>query len=89
MVRKRQQDISDTLTEEEITELRRKLQKILKKIKVSIILQVPTSLPIIEAMLSIRAGRQVRAKRVYREKECLFVYKGVELARMSERRVQV
>ena len=53
MVRKRQQDISDTLTEEEITELRRKLQKILKKIKVSIILQVPTSLPIIEAMLSI------------------------------------
>ncbi len=89
MVRKRQQDISDTLTEEEIVELRRKLQKILKKIKVNIILQVPTSLPIIEEMLSIRAGRQIRAKRVYRDKECRFVYKGVELARISERRVQL
>lgn len=89
MVRKRQQYISDTLTEEEIAVLRKALRKILKKIKVDIILQVPTSLPVIEAMLSIRAGKQVRAKRVYQENDCIFMYKGVELAKMSERKVRL
>lgn len=89
MVKKHQESVNDTLTEKEISALRDSLRKILKKIKVKVILQVPTSLPVIEAMLSIRAGRQIRAKRVYREGDCFFVYKGVELAKMSERAVRL
>ena len=89
MVKKRQESVSVTLTDEEIAELRNNLGMILKKIKVSVILQLPTSLPIIEAMLSTRAGKQVRVKKKYLKDDCLFVYKGVELARMSGRRVHL
>ena len=89
MVRKNQEAVNDTLTDEEIDALRSSLRKILKKIKVKVILQIPTSLPIIEAMLSLRADRQIRAKRVYRDGDCFFVYKGVELARLSEREVRL
>lgn len=89
MVKKRQEAIQDTLTEKEIAALCDSLRKILKKIKVKVILQLPTSLPIIEAMLSIRARRQIRAKRVFEDGDCLFVYKGVTLARLSEREVRL
>ena len=89
MVNKRQEAVHDTLTEEEIANLCDSLRKILRKIKVKVILQVPTSLPIIEAMLSIRAGRQIRAKRVYRDGDCFFVYRGVELAKISDRVVHL
>lgn len=89
MVKKNQDALNDMLSEEEIEDLRKSLKKILKKIKVKIILQVPTSLPVIEAMLSIRAGRQIRARREYRDGDCYFVYKGVDLARISEREVHL
>ncbi len=89
MMKSKQSIIEETLTEEELVELRNQLQKLLKKIKVKVILQIPTSLPIIEGMLSIRAGRQIRARRVYKDNDCVLVYKGVELARMSKRSVRL
>lgn len=89
MMKSRQESVSVTLSEDEIAKLRDDLSVILKKIKVSVLLQLPTSLPIIEAMLSIRAGKQVRVKKKFLKEDCLFVYKGVELARMSERRVHL
>lgn len=89
MMKSKQATIEETLTEEELADLRDDLKKILKKIQVKIILSIPTSLPIIEGMLSMRAGKQIRAKRVYKENDCILVYKGVELARMSERSVRL
>lgn len=89
MMKSKQDIIHEVLSEGEISTLRDSLQHILKKIKVDIILELPTSLPIIEGMLSIRAGKQVRAKRVYKNQDCLLMYKGVELARMSKRSVKL
>lgn len=89
MMKSKQEMIQEVLTEEELVTMREQLQKILKKIRVKVILSIPTSLPIIEGMLSMRAGRQVRAKRVYKDNDCVLVYKGVELARMSERSVRL
>lgn len=89
MMKSKQATIEETLTEEELADLRDDLKKILKKIQVKIILSIPTSLPIIEGMLSMRAGKQIRAKRVYKDNDCILVYKGVELARMSERSVRL
>ena len=89
MMKSKQAMIQEILTEEELTTLRLNLQKLLKKIRVKIILSIPTSLPIIEAMLSMRAGRQVRAKRLYKDNDCVLMYRGVELARMSKRSVKL
>ncbi|MCI5731690.1 MAG: glycosyltransferase family 2 protein [Eubacterium sp.] len=89
MMKSKQAMIEEILTEEELENLRNDLQKLLKKIRVKIILSIPTSLPIIEGMLSMRAGKQVRAKRVYKDGDCVLVYKGVELARMSDRTVKL
>ncbi len=89
MMKSKQEMINEILTEDELAILRDDLQKLLKKISVKVILRIPTSLPIIEGMLSMRAGKQVRAKRVYKENDCVLVYKGVELARMSERMVKL
>lgn len=89
MMKSKQAMIEEILTEEELENLRNDLQKLLKKIRVKIILSIPTSLPIIEGMLSMRAGKQVRAKRVYKDGDCVLVYKGVELAKMSERTVKL
>lgn len=89
MMKSKQSIIEEILSEEELAVLRDDVQKVLKKIKVKYILQIPTSLPIIEGMLSMRAGKQVRAKRVYKDNDCVLMYKGVELARMSERSVKL
>lgn len=89
MMKSKQEMIGQILTEEELAVMRDQLRKLLKKIRVKVILSIPTSLPIIEGMLSMRAGRQVRAKRVYKDNDCVLVYKGVELARMSERSVRL
>lgn len=89
MMKSKQEIIHEVLTEEEIVTLRYSLQKLLKKVRVEVILKLPTSLPIIEGMLSMRAGKQVRAKRIYKENDCVLMYKGVELARMSERSVKL
>lgn len=89
MMKSKQEIIEEILSEEEMAKLRNDVQKVLKKIKVKIILELPTSLPIIEGMLSMRAGKQVRAKRVYKDNDCVLVYKGVELARMSKRSVKL
>ena len=67
MMKSKQSIIEEILSEEELAALRDDVQKVLKKIKVKYILQIPTSLPIIEGMLSMRAGKQVRAKRVYKD----------------------
>lgn len=89
MVRKRQEAMNETLTKEEIIDLCYSLHAMLKKIKPKIIVQIPTSLPVIEAMLSIRAGKQIRVNRIYKEDDCFFVYKGVTLGRLSERKVRL
>ncbi len=89
MMNSKAEVVSAVLTEEETVELRKHLRKILKKIKEDVIISLPTSLPIIESMLSIRKGKQVRVKRVYTEDDCLFCYRGKVLARMSERRIRL
>ncbi len=89
MMKSKQEMIQEILTEEELSALRDSLQKLLKKIRVKVILSIPTSLPIIEGMLSMRAGKQVRAKRVYKDNDCVLMYRGVELARMSKRSVKL
>ena len=75
MMKSKQSIIEEILSEEELAALRDDVQKVLKKIKVKYILQIPTSLPIIEGMLSMRAGKQVRAKRVYKDNDCVLMYK--------------
>ncbi len=76
-------------TDEAMAQFRDRLQVVLKRISEKVIINLPTSLPIIEAMLSMRKGRQVRAKRIYRDGDCLLVYKGKILTRMSERKVRL
>lgn len=76
-------------SEDELAEFRERLQVILKKISVDVIISLPTSLPIIEAMLSMRKGKQVRVKKVYTENDCLMTFKGKVLAKMSERSVKL
>lgn len=76
-------------TDEELAQFRERLQVILKKISVNVIISLPTSLPIIEAMLSMRKGRQVRVKKVFTEDDCIMKFNGRELARMSERSVKL
>lgn len=89
MTKSRTDIVTEVLTEDELIELRERLGKILRKIRLGIILELPTSLPIIEAMLSLRKGKPVRTRRIYGNNECLFVYRGRELARMSERQVRL
>lgn len=89
MMNSKAEVVAEVLTEEETVELRKHLKKILKKIDEDVIISLPTSLPIIESMLSIRKGRQVRVERVYTEDDCLFCYRGKVLARMSERRIRI
>ena len=89
MFKDRQDMIQNLLTEQELDDFCHALHKILKKISVDIILQMPTTLPIIDMMLSIRADRPVRADRVYTDSDCLFMYNRKLMAKMSERRVNL
>ena len=43
----------------------------------------------IEAMLSIKAGKRVRIPRTYTDDDCLFLHRGYEITRMSERQVRL
>jgi glycosyltransferase involved in cell wall biosynthesis len=81
--------MSEIMSENNIEAFRGELQKILKYIKPSVITKVPTPLPIIEAMLSIKAGKKVRIPRTYTENDCLFLHRGYEITRMSERQVRL
>ena len=89
MMKSRDTKINEMFTEEELAALRKYVGKILRKIRVKVILQIPTSLPIIEAMLSMRAGKPVRTRRIYTGDDCIMVYRGVQLARLSERKVKL
>ena len=70
-------------------EFRAELRRILRYIKPEIITRIPTPLPMIEGMLSIKAGKRVRIPRTYTETDCLFLHRGFEITRMSERQVRL
>lgn len=89
MLKSRDAKIREMFTEKELEGLRKRVKKILRKIKPGVIVRVPTSLPVIEAMLSIRGGKKIRARRTYTENDCIFSYRGYEITRMSERKVRL
>lgn len=72
-----------------LEEFRAELRRILRYIKPEIITRIPTPLPMIEGMLSIKAGKRVRIPRTYTETDCLFLHRGFEITRMSERQVRL
>ena len=84
-----EETVNEMVSQEELAGFRKKIKKILKKIRVSVIIRVPTTLPVLEAMLSIRSGRKVRARRTYTEDDCIFSFRGYELTRMSQRKVRL
>ncbi|MCH5252486.1 MAG: glycosyltransferase family 2 protein [Lachnospiraceae bacterium] len=87
MLKNNREAVNEMISPEELAVFRRKIQKVLRKIKPEVLVRMPTSLPVIEAMMSIRQGKKVRARRTYTENDCIFSFRGYELARMSERRV--
>lgn len=89
MVKSNTDVVHELMDEEELLVFRKKIKKILKKISTEVIVCVPTSLPVVEAMLSIRRGRKIRARRTYTRDDCIFSYRGHEFTRMSERRVRL
>lgn len=89
MMKSHNKYISEMFTKEELEETKEHIRKILKKIKVKVILEITTNIPIIEEMLSIKAGKKIRVKHNYTGDDCIMSYKGVELARLSERSVRL
>ena len=89
LMKSRDTKINEMFTEEELAALRKYVGKILRKIRMKVILQIPTFLPIIEVILSMRAGKPVRTRRIYTGDDCIMVYRGVQLARLSERKVKL
>lgn len=85
----RSNELSEKLSADNLEEFRAELRHILRYIKPEIITHVPTPLPMIEAMLSIKAGKKVRIPRTYTEDDCLFLHRGYEITRMSERQVRL
>lgn len=81
--------ISELLTEDEMKKFRKNLKKVLRPIKPKIISEIPTSVPVLEMIMSIKQGKKVRARRTYTENDCIFSFRGTELARMSERKVRI
>ncbi|MCI8791200.1 MAG: glycosyltransferase family 2 protein [Eubacterium sp.] len=87
MVKSRTEVVHELMDNEDLAIFRKKLRKILRRIKTDVIVHIPTTLPVVEAMLSIRKGKKVRARRTYTEDDCIFSYRGYEFTRMSERSV--
>lgn len=80
---------SSEMQSDNLEEFRAELRRILRYIKPEIITRIPTPLPMIEGMLSIKAGKRVRIPRTYTETDCLFLHRGFEITRMSERQVRL
>lgn len=90
MLRSNTDIIQEMLDEQELISFKKRLEKVLRRIDETIIIQLSaTSLPVIEAMLSIRNGKKVRARRTYTEDDCIFSYRGHEIKRMSECNVRL
>lgn len=89
MIKSNTDVVHELMDEEDLYVFRKKIKKILRKIQTDVIVRIPTSLPVIEAMLSIRKGKKIRARRTYTEDDCIFSYRGYEFTRMSERRVRL
>lgn len=79
----------ETLTEEEFAKFKLLLKKILKNIDSKIIVQIPTSVPVIEMMLSTKLDTKIKLERTFTEDDCIFSYEGYEVTRMSERKVRL
>lgn len=89
MIKTNTKIVHEMLNDDEMAEFREKIKTILEKIDKNIIIEMPTSLPVIEVMLSIKLGKKVRARRTYTENDCIFSYSGHEFTRMSERNVRL
>ena len=81
--------LEEMMSPEQMSAFRRHVRKILRKIRPEIIVRIPTSLPIVEEMLSLRQGRPVRAKQIYTEDDCVFTLHGFEMGRLSQRNVKL
>lgn len=80
---------SSEIQSDNLEEFKGELRRILRYIKPEVITRIPTPLPMIEGMLSIKAGKRVRIPRTYTEDDCLFLHHGHEITRMSERQVRL
>lgn len=85
----RSRAISEVLTEQEKKRFLRKLRGVLRFIWCAVITKIPTTLPIIEEMLTIKKGKRIRIPRTYTEDDCVYIHRGYEVARISERRVRL
>ena len=74
---------------DELDDFWERLRTVLKRISKKVIVNLPTSLPIIECQLSIKAGKIIRAKRVYKDGDVLFICNKKVLARLSERNIRL
>ena len=81
--------IGEVMTENEKRRFLKNLRFVLRFIRCSVITKIPTTLPIIEEMLTVKKGKRIRIPRTYKKNDCVYIHRGYEVARISERRVRL
>lgn len=81
--------VMEMISEEEMPEFKKQLGEVLKNIGDSVIVSMNTALPIIEAELSLKYGKKIRAKKTLTDNDMIFSYGDHEIGRLSERSIRV
>lgn len=81
--------VMEMIPEEEMPEFKMRLKNVLENISDEVITSLNTALPIVEALLSIKHEKKIRAKRTYTDNDMILSYGETELARLSERNVRI
>lgn len=77
------------ISEEDMPEFKRSLGMVLENIEDEVIVKLNTALPVVEALLSLKYNKKVRAKKTFTEDDLIFSYKDFEICRLSERSVRI
>lgn len=81
--------VLEMVSPEEMPAFKESLGKVLENVEDRVIVQMNTALPIIEAELSLKHKKKVKAKRTYTNNDLIFSYGNYELAKLSERNVRI
>lgn len=81
--------VMEMISPEEMPAFKESLGKVLQNVEDRVIIHMNTALPIIEALLSLKHNKKVKAKRTYTNNDLIFSYGGYELAKLSDRSVRL
>lgn len=81
--------VMEMISSEEMPAFKERLGKVLQNVEDRVIVRMNTSLPIIEAILSLKYNKKIKAKKTYTNNDLIFSYAGHELAKLSERSVRL